>query len=157
MMLALNAVPWASWQADFHLRVGPAGKCWSRRRLWLTWQGKELRFWSKVQPPMSKSFRRFEVLLPLRFNDQQPVPNDLIVDTLLELEQQFGAVSSETQIIRGHWHYERQSYRDDLVRVFVDVPDIPENRQFFSEFKERLKTRFQQIDIWMTTYPIEAL
>jgi hypothetical protein len=42
------------------------------------------------------------------------------------------------------------------VRVFVDVPDVPESRQFFLELKERLKTRFQQLDIWMTTYPIEA-
>jgi hypothetical protein len=50
-----------------------------------------------------------------------------------------------------------ESYRDELVRVFVDVPDVPENRQFFREFKERLKARFQQIDIWMTTYPIEVL
>jgi hypothetical protein len=43
------------------------------------------------------------------------------------------------------------------VRVFVDVPDISESRQFFVDFKQRLKARFQQIDIWMTTYPIEVL
>jgi hypothetical protein len=48
---------------------------------------------------MNKSLRRYEILLPLRFNDGQPVPDDLVVDTLLELEQQFGAVSSETQTI----------------------------------------------------------
>jgi len=45
---------------------------------------------------MSRSLRRYEVLLPLRFNDGQPVPDDLVADTLLELEQRFGAVSSET-------------------------------------------------------------
>ena len=64
---------------------------------------------------MSSSFRRFEILLPLRFNDGQPIPNELIADTLLELEQQFGAVSSETQIIRGFWRHEGESYRDELV------------------------------------------
>jgi hypothetical protein len=48
-------------------------------------------------------------------------------------------------------------YRDDLVRVFVDVPDEAANREFFVEFKERLKQRFQQLDIWMTTYPLEVL
>jgi hypothetical protein len=89
---------------------------------------------------MSKSYRRFEMLLPRRFNDQQAVPDDSVVETLLELEQRFGAVSSETQIIRGLWQHEGQSYRDDLVRVFVDVPDTPENRQFFGEYKERLKS-----------------
>jgi hypothetical protein len=66
-------------------------------------------------------------------------------------------VSCETQTIRGHWRNENQSYRDDLIRVFVDVPDVPENRQFFVEYKERLKARFQQLDIWMTTYLLEVL
>ena len=50
-----------------------------------------------------------------------------------------------------------QSYRDDLIRVFVDVPDVRENREFFIAAKERLKGRFQQLDIWMTTYLIEVL
>jgi hypothetical protein len=85
------------------------------------------------------------------------VPDDLIADTLLELEQHFGAVSTEAQAIRGLWKHEGDSYRDDLVRVFVDVADEPEHRQFFLDFKERLKAQFQQIEIWMTTYPIEAL
>ena len=53
---------------------------------------------------MSKTLRRFEVLLPLRFNDGQPVPDEIVADTLLELEQRFGAVSCETQSIRGYWH-----------------------------------------------------
>ncbi len=106
---------------------------------------------------MSKSLRRYEILLPRLFNDQQPVPDELIADTLLELRQQFGTVSSETQIIRGIWEHGGQSYRDELVRVFVDVPDSAENRRFFEEFKERLKGRFRQIDIWLTTFPIEVL
>lgn len=104
---------------------------------------------------MSDSFRRFENLLPRRFNDGQPVPDDLIADTLLE--QQFGAVSCETQVIQGLWRHDEQIFRDDLIRVFVDALDVPESRQFFVEFKDRAKSRFRQIDIWMTTYPIEVL
>ncbi len=50
-----------------------------------------------------------------------------------------------------------QSFHDDLVRVFVDVLDVAENRAFFRQFKEQLKTRFRQIEIRMTTYPIEVL
>jgi hypothetical protein len=101
--------------------------------------------------------RRFEVLLPLRFNDGTAVPDNAITDTLLELEQQFGAVSCDTQTIRGQWRHENQSYRDDLIRVYVDADDEPKNRQYFVECKERLKIRFQQIDIWMTTYLIEVM
>jgi hypothetical protein len=71
------------------------------------------------------------------------VPDELIVQTLLELESQFGCVSSETQTIRGLWHHEGESYRDELVRVFVDVADTVENRHFFEDFKQRLKGRFR--------------
>jgi hypothetical protein len=106
---------------------------------------------------MSRLLRRFEILLPRRFNDQQPVPDELFAETFLDLERQFGAVSSETQVIYGRWQHEGQSFRDELVRAFVDVADSPENRRFFEEFKERLKARFQQLEIWMTTYLVEVL
>ncbi len=106
---------------------------------------------------MSRALRRYEILLPLRYNDGQPVPDDVVVETLLELEQHFGAVSAETQTIRGFFRHEGESYRDDLIRVFVDVADDPGHRQFFLDFKERLKAQFGQLDIWMTTYPIEVL
>ena len=105
---------------------------------------------------MSNS-RRYEILLPLRFNDGQPVPWELVGETLLELRQRLSAVSWETQAIRGMWEHEGTEYQDDLVRVFVDVPDKPEHRHFFAELKGRLKSRFQQLDIWMTTCPIDVV
>jgi len=106
---------------------------------------------------MSDTLRRYELLLPLRYNDGQPIPDRLVAETLAELEQEFGSVSSESQVIRGRWRHEGQSYRDDLVRIFLDVPDTPATREFFTSYKEELKSRFQQLDIWMTTYPIEVL
>jgi len=95
--------------------------------------------------------RRYEIFLPLRFNDGQPVPDSLVADTLLELEQRFGAVSSETQVIRGRWAHEGQTYRDETVRVFVDVPDLDEHREFFVAYKNQLKARFRQLDLWLVT------
>jgi len=103
---------------------------------------------------MSAPFRRFEMLLPLKFNDGQPVPAELVANTILELRRRFGAVSCETQLIRGEWEHQGEVFRDDLMRVFVDVPDTRESSAFFQEFKERLKKDFQQLEIWMTTYPI---
>ena len=106
---------------------------------------------------MSRLLRRFEVLLPLRLNDGTPVPVAAVADTLVELEERFGAVSCESQAIRGRWRADGQTYRDDLIRVFVDVPDEPENRAYFVAAKDQLKARFGQLDIWMTTYLIEVL
>jgi len=45
------------------------------------------------------ALRRYEILLPSQFNDGSRIPQELIAETLLELEQRFGAVSCETQII----------------------------------------------------------
>jgi hypothetical protein len=106
---------------------------------------------------MQKQSRRFELLLPTKFNDGKQVPAELVADTLLELEDQFGAVSSETQRIAGRWRHQGQIFKDMSIRVFIDVPDTEKNRQFFVDFKERLKERFQQIDIWMTTYLVEVI
>lgn len=106
---------------------------------------------------MTGAFRPFEILLPLRFNDGRQIPDDLIGETLLELRQRFGAVSVETQPTRGLWQHQGQEYHDDLTRVYVDVQDTPENLQFFRDFKELLKSRFQQLEIWMTTYRIEIV
>ncbi len=105
---------------------------------------------------MSSLQRRFEILLPQRFNDGTAVPDELVGQTILDLRKQFGALSSETQIIRGIWEHAGQSYRDDLVRLFIDVADTPENQQFFRDFKEKLKGDFQQIEIRITTYLIEV-
>ena len=37
--------------------------------------------------------RRYEILLPSQFNDGRPIAQELIADTLHELELEFGAVS----------------------------------------------------------------
>jgi hypothetical protein len=76
---------------------------------------------------------------------------------LLELERKFEAVSCETQVIHGIWRHAGKTYHDALARAFVDVEDTPEHRQFFVLFKEQLKQRFQQEDIWLTTFPIELI
>ena len=106
---------------------------------------------------MSNRYRRYEMLLPLRLNDGGPTPDEAIGLTLRELRQQFGAVSYETQTIHGQWEHGGQVYSDELIRVFVDVPDTRESRAFFVAFKDLVKSRFKQIDIWMTTYAVEVL
>ena len=104
-----------------------------------------------------KNWRRYEILIPLRFNDGRAVPKALLAQTLQELEDRFNAVSSETQIIHGRWRSGGRLFRDDLIRVYVDAEDNAEVKGFFANFKNRLKTRFQQLDIWLTSSSIEVL
>jgi len=81
----------------------------------------------------------------------------LLTETIIELRDRFGAVSAETQPIRGQWLQHEQTFEDELVRVFVDIEDTPDNRQFFVDLKARLKTRFQQLEIWLTSHQIDVL
>ena len=106
---------------------------------------------------MSISYRRYEILLPRRFNDGPRVPRRLITETILELRQHFGAASCETQAIRGEWQHQGEAYHDELVRLFVDVEDVPEAREFFLALKQRLMERFRQLDIWLTSHTIDVL
>ena len=101
--------------------------------------------------------RRYEILVPLLFDDGQPVPESLLAQTFTELREQFGAASWETQTLRGAWEHEGVVYQDNLARLFVDVPDRPEHREFFRQFKETLKARFRQLDIWITSHPIDVI
>jgi hypothetical protein len=106
---------------------------------------------------MSTSYRRYEILLPRRFNDGQLIPPRWLTEAVIELRERFGAASCETQIIRGEWEEAGEIYRDDLVRVFVDAEDTPANRDFFLQFRERLKSKFRQLAIWMASHPIDVL
>ena len=96
------------------------------------------------------------MLLPLRFNDGRDVPAEWVAEAVLEIVDHFGAASYETQKVEGHWRQSGILYRDDLVRIVVDVADSPRNRQWMRQFKERWKVRLEQVELWMVSYRIEV-
>ena len=106
---------------------------------------------------MSSNWRRFEVLLPLRFNDRRDVPPEWLAEAVLEVVERFGAASYETQGVEGHWRHGVVAYRDDLVRIVVDVPDTLEHLEWMKEFKGRWKSRLDQLDLWLTSHPIDIV
>jgi len=105
---------------------------------------------------MSSKWRRFEVLLPLQFNDGRDVPSEWLAEAVLEVVDHFGAASYETQKLEGHWRYGGVVYRDNLVRLIVDVPDTAQSRQWMKEFKGRWKIRLEQLELWMVSHLIEV-
>ncbi len=105
---------------------------------------------------MSSKWRRFEVLLPLQFNDGRDVPTEWLAEAVLEVVAHFGAASYETQKLEGHWRHGGVLYRDNLVRLVADVPDTAENRQWMKEFKGRWQTRLEKLELWMVSHPIDV-
>ena len=86
---------------------------------------------------MSSRWRRYEVLLPLQFNDGAAVPTKWLSEAVLEIVSHFGAVSYETQGVEGHWRQGGVLYRDDLVKIVVDFPESTENRKWMRDFTIR--------------------
>jgi hypothetical protein len=41
------------------------------------------------------------------------------------------------------------------VKVVVDLPDSAMNRRWMQQFKDRLKARLEQSELWMVSYRIE--
>jgi hypothetical protein len=105
---------------------------------------------------MNSRWRRFEILLPLQFNDGREVPSEWLAEAVLEIVDHFSAASYETQKVEGHWRAGGILYRDNLVKIVVDVPDSDENRQWMKQFKARWKERLQQIDLWMISSEVEV-
>src|SRR5690349_8034088 len=104
---------------------------------------------------MAQHLRRFEILVPLRFNDGSVVPDELLKQTEAELKDAFGGLSSESQVIHG---FDRDTTGEDkMARVYADVPDTAENLAYFLSAKERLQKRFRQEEIRITHYAVEAL
>jgi hypothetical protein len=101
--------------------------------------------------------RRYEILLPLAYNDGRPMSGEALEQTREELIARFGGLSLLPEPVRGYWVHEGTRYEDQSVRVVIDVDDTPENRQFFLDFKPTLLQRFEQIEIHLISYVIEVL
>ena len=100
---------------------------------------------------------RFEILLPLFYNDGRPIEKEKFLETDDDLVQRFGDTSTDTVVVRGRWLYQSTVYHDQLIRVRLDLQDTPENWQAVRDVKEALKTRFEQLDIWITAHRIDVI
>jgi hypothetical protein len=95
--------------------------------------------------------------LPLTKNDGQPVNPTAFLVTYEDLAARFGAVSYDETPIRGVWIHEGRRYEDESLRLFVDVADTAPNRAFFAEYRLVLQQRFEQIVIYIRSYPLDIV
>lgn len=104
---------------------------------------------------MSNRLRRFEILLPLQFNDGRSVPDEWLAEAVLEIVEHFGAVSYEPQKVEGHWRHQGVLYRDNLVKIVVDTTDEESNREWMRKYKARWKEKLEQLELWLVSYTID--
>jgi hypothetical protein len=101
--------------------------------------------------------KRYEILLPLAYNDGSPVEPEKHAKTFKELRNQFGAATLGSTVAIGHWMHKGKLYEDKLIRYRLDIADSPETHNFFEEYKQVLEERFSQLDIYITVIDIEII
>ena len=75
--------------------------------------------------------RRYEVLLPARFNDGHEVVETCmrcLPDTLMEVVDRFGALTFDPRTTNGVWTQMGRRYDDELFRLVLDIPDTDDSR-----------------------------
>src|SRR2546426_1981213 len=93
--------------------------------------------------------KRYEILLPLNYNDGTEVEPEKFDQTAEELSDRFGGVTQDTVRITGTWKYGGARYRGELLRIRIDSSD-PRTGGYLRTYKQLLKERVQQIDILST-------
>jgi hypothetical protein len=103
--------------------------------------------------------RRYEVLLPARFNNGHEVAQtcmSCVPDTLMEVVDRFGALTFDPRPAHGVWTQLGMRYDDELFRLSLDVPDTDGSRHWIAMFKKELLRRFDQLEIYILSYPVEV-
>jgi hypothetical protein len=100
---------------------------------------------------------RYEILLPLCYNDGRAIETEKFRQTTRDLLQSFSATTLDLITAIGMWKYQGTVYEDLLWRFIVDVPASEPADDFFRQYKETLKARFEQIDIWISSHEIQIL
>ena len=97
-----------------------------------------------------------EIYLPAYYNDGRPILPIHLERTYDEVVERFKAYSIKEEI-QGVWIYKGQKYEDINRVLSIVIEDNKENRIWLGEFKERLKDRFEQVDIFIKVFPVDLI
>lgn len=106
---------------------------------------------------MPSSFIRYEVLLPVKHNDGSEVAEIKHRVCFNEASEQFGGATLEPQMLLGRWFHRGKAFEEPMIRLVVEVDDLPENHEWFAAWKHTLIARFEQLDIRITWHPIHVV
>ena len=103
--------------------------------------------------------KRYEIYLPLKYNDGQEIEPEKLKQVREELIAKFGAltVSSLSAPYQGTWMYGGVEFIDDIIKVEIITMDDGASEGFFKSFKDHLKELLRQVDILITMQEIQTI
>ncbi|MBI3864025.1 MAG: hypothetical protein HY290_19240 [Planctomycetia bacterium] len=111
---------------------------------------------------MPRPVRRVEIYLPLEYNDGRSIADSKYLGLQTELRARFGGVTSTQRQfpLQGAWHFGEDVYEERVV-VFtlMDFRDetVDDLLKYLARLKQRLKKKFDQLEILITVQELMAV
>lgn len=99
--------------------------------------------------------KKYDIYLPLQYNDGEWIEDEKFEQTRSELFGRFGGLTYTMREfpLRGIWGQENQVYQDFIIiYTIIDFSSSEDTTQFFAEYKEILKSRFEQEEVLITVH-----
>jgi hypothetical protein len=111
---------------------------------------------------MARPIRSIDIYLPLEYNDGRPIPESKFVSLQQQLLDRYGGVTSvQRQFpLAGAWHSGSRVYHDRVVTFSVmdfRATTQIEGMRYLERLKERLKKKFDQLEILITVAELLAV
>jgi hypothetical protein len=100
--------------------------------------------------------KEYDIFLPLRYNDGEPVEAAKFQALQAELLQRFGGVTYFPQANQGLWKAGAVTYRDEIV-IYRVLTGSRGARRFLLRLKARLMKEFAQEEILIVERSVDAL
>ena len=101
--------------------------------------------------------KEYDIFVPLCYNDGTSVEAKKFQDIQSLLLERFGGVTFFPQPNTGLWTMSGVTYRDEIVIYHVLAADASDVRAFFVNFKEKLKSDFEQEDVLIIERDVTAI
>ena len=108
---------------------------------------------------VTRRMKKYEIYLPLKYNDGSKIEAQKITRIREELVDVFGArtVSSQAAPYQGAWNYRGIDFIEDIIKIEIIARADHKTQKFFRQFKQRLKRLLKQIDVLIIAQDIRTI
>jgi hypothetical protein len=101
---------------------------------------------------MAKAARRYDLYLPLTYNNGRPIPDALFDEVERRLLERFGGVTSQQREfpLRGIWLGQTQLFFDQVIVMTTLDFRRHGSARFLAQLKKDLLRQFDQLEILLT-------
>ena len=106
-----------------------------------------------------KSCFRYEIYIPLNYNDGTLVNSEKMLNTTNELMTKFSGLTTYPFSLKasGLWRENDKICYDEMMVYRLDVETKNDELDYFIEYKKKLKVEYKQIEIYLTRQKIEII